>query len=90
MKIHNDLLDLPDEEVEEELKARHKHKLAKEARDVKRQKIVETAQNIGVSVPEELQNQLVQEEITLQQRLINNNKVYLERVQIGEHIKDSI
>ena len=76
MKSHNDLLDLPDEEVEEELKARHENKLLQEARDVK--------QNIGVSVPEELQNQLVKEEITLHHRLMNSNKVYLERVQLSK------
>ena len=39
MKIHKDLLDLPTEEVEEELKARHEQKLVMEAREEKRQEL---------------------------------------------------
>ena len=86
MKIHKDLLDLPDEEVEEELKVRHEKKLVKEAKEEKRQQIVTVAQNLGVSVPEELQDRLVKKEETLHQRLINNKNVYMERVRIGEQI----
>ena len=69
LKIHKDLLDLPTEEVEEELKARHEQKLAREAREEKRQELVTVAQNIGVSVPAELEDKLIKEEETLYQRL---------------------
>ena len=49
-KTHKDLLSLPDEEMKEELRSRHDVQVAQE---VKRQKVVETAQSLGLSVPEE-------------------------------------
>ena len=67
MKIHKDLLDLPDEEVEEELKVRHEKKLVKEEKEEQRQQIVTVAQNLEVSVPDELQDRLVKKEKTLHQ-----------------------
>ena len=86
MKIHKDILTLSDGEIEVELKARHARKFAKEAREEKRQQIVLTASNLNVSIPEELQDRSVEEEVSLRQRLLKNKNVYLERLEIGEEI----
>ena len=83
MKIHKDILTLPDDEIEVELKARQVWKLAKEEREEKRQQIVKTASKLNVSVPEELQDHSLEE---LHQRLLKNKTIYLERVKIGEEI----
>ena len=83
MKIHKDILTLPDNEIEAELKARQVRKLEKEEREEKRQQIVETASKLNVSVPEELQDHSLEE---LHQRLLKNKTIYLERVKIGEEI----
>ena len=83
MKIHKDILTLPDDEIEVELKARQVRKLAKEEREEKRQQIVKTASKLNVSVPEELQDHSLEE---LHQRLLKNKSIYLERVKIGEEI----
>ena len=81
MKRHKDLLSLPDEKIEEELKKRHEEKVEREKQ---RQKIVSIAENLGVSTPEELKGD---DEIgNVELRLINNNKVYLEKVSVGEKI----
>ena len=83
MKIHKDLLSLPDEEIEEELRSRHELQVVQEA---KRQKVVDIAQNLGLSIPEEVKDELIIEKEDVRKRLINNNKVYLERISIGEEI----
>ena len=83
MKIHKDILTLPDDEIEVELKVRQVRKLAKEEREEKRQQIVKTASKLNVSVPEELQDHSLEE---LHQRLLKNKTIYLERVKIGEEI----
>ncbi len=83
MKIHKDILTLPDDEIEVELKARQVRKLAKEEREEKRQQIVKTASKLNVSVPEELKDHSLEE---LHQRLLKNKTIYLERVKIGEEI----
>ena len=82
MKVHTDWMNLSNEEIVQELKVRHEQKLMKIAKEAKRQQIVATASKLNVSVPAELQDRLAVEE-TLYQRLINNNKVYLETVRIG-------
>ena len=47
MKTHEDLLDLPDDQLEDELRARYKNQLAEEEKQQKRQKIADAAKNIG-------------------------------------------
>ena len=49
--IHKDLLDLPEEEIKTELKRRH---VEKAERTEKRQKVITIAENLNVSIPEEL------------------------------------
>ena len=89
MKIHKDLLTLPSDEMEEELKARHARKLARLEKEEKRQKVVATASQLNVSIPPELQDRSFNEEneeLPLHQRLLHNKKLYLERLRIGEEI----
>ena len=50
------------------------------------QKVVDTAKNIGVSVPEEMKDPASTDESDVRKRLVKNNKVYLSRVKVGELI----
>ena len=83
---HKDLLSLPEEEIEIELKSRHEEKVETER---KRQKIVAIAEKLEVSRPEELK---VSDKVNddddedTHQRLIRNNSIYLENVRIGNEI----
>ena len=89
MKIHKDLLTLPSDEMEEELKARHARKLVRLEKEEKRQKVIATASKLDVSIPPELQDcsfNEENEELPLHQRLLHNKKLYLERLRIGEEI----
>ena len=87
MKIHKDLLTLPSDEMEEELKARHARKLVRLEKEEKRQKVIATASKLNVSIPPELQDRSFnKEELPLHQRLLDNKKLYLERLRIGEKI----
>ena len=91
MNIHKDLLTLPSDEMEEELKARHARKLTRQEKEEKRQQIVATASKLNVSVPPELQDRSFkegeeEEELSLHQRLLANKERYLERLRIGEEI----
>ena len=91
MKTHKDLLCLSEEELEEELRSRHENQIAEEEQEQKRQKVVDTAKNIGVSVPEEMQDPASTNEGDVRNRLVKNNKVYLSRVKVGEiYLKNSI
>ena len=86
MKTHKDLTSLPDEELKEELRLRHDAQKAREEIQQKRRKVVDIAKDIGVSVPEEVKDSLSSSDDDVRKRLINNNKVYLERVGLGETI----
>ena len=87
MKIHKDLLSLTSDEMEEELKARHDRKLARDKKEEKRLQIVATASKLNVSVPPELQDcSFKEEELPLHQRLLDNKKRDLERLRFGEEI----
>ena len=85
MKTHKDLLDLSEDELEKELKVRHDVQQEKEE---KRQQVVETAQNLGLSAPDEVKESKVIDKADLRSKLVNLNKVYLERVQYGEEISN--
>ena len=52
---------------------------------VKKQ-IVDVAREIGVSIPEEVKDPELVNENSIRDRLISNNKLYLERVRVGETI----
>ena len=82
-KTEKDLLSLADEEIEQELRSRHEARVAQQA---KRQKVASIAESLGVSIPEELNERQLDVEETLHQQLLNNKKLYLERIAIGEQI----
>ena len=78
VKIHKDLLTLPSDEMEEELKTRHAQKLARIETEEKRQKVVATASQLNVSILPELQDHSFNkenEELPLHQRLLDNKKL---------------
>ena len=79
------MLDLPENQLEEALRARHEIQQEKEE---KRQQVVETAQNLGLSIPDEVKESKVLDKADLRSKLVNLNKVYLERVQYGEEISN--
>ena len=83
MKTHKDLLSLSNEEIEEELRSRQHFKIEQEA---KRRKVIDIASNLGLPVPEEVQDTQLIEKVELKKHLIANNKVYLQKVEIGKEI----
>ena len=85
MKTHKDLLDLSEDELEKELKVRHDVQQEKEE---KRQQVVETAQNLGLSVPDEVKESKVLDKDGLRSKLEKHHKAYLERVLYGEEISN--
>ena len=85
MKTHKDLLDLTDDQLEDELWARH---AIQQEREAKRQRVVETAQNLGFSIPDEVKESQMLDKDDLRSKLENLNKLYLERVQYGEEISN--
>ena len=84
MKTHKDLLSLSEEEVKEELRLRHAVQVEREA---KRQEVVDAAEKLGVSVPDEIKDVIVENE-DLHSQLVKNNDIYLERVRLGKQISD--
>ena len=83
MKTHQDILDLPDDQLEEELRSRHEDELAKE---VKRQRVVNTAKDLGLSVPEEVKESESLDKDDLRELLSRNNHLYLEQIELGKNI----
>ena len=85
VKILKDLLDLPDKQLEEVLQAGHD---IQQERDARRQRVVKTVRNLELSAPEEVQHSKLIDDSCVRQRLINSNKVYLERLRLGETISN--
>ena len=84
--IHKYLLDLPDKQLEEVLQAGHD---IQQERDARRQRVVKTVRNLELSAPEEVQrSKLMNDDSCVRQRLINSNKMYLERLRLGETISN--
>ena len=84
--ILKDLLDLTEEQLEVVLQARYD--IVQQGCEAKRQRIVETVQNLELSAPEEVQHSRLIDDSCVRQRLINSNKVYLERLRLGETISN--
>ena len=84
-QVHKDLLDLPEDQLADELRARHDVQQEKEE---KRQQVVETAQSLGLAIPEEVKKSEAFDKKDLRSKLENLNKVYLERVRYGEEISN--
>ena len=85
VKILKDLLDSTEELLEEVLQAGHD---IQQERDEKRQRVVKTVRNLELSAPEEVQHSRLIDDSCVRQRLINSNKVYLERLRLGETISN--
>ena len=85
--IHKDILELPDDELKEELQIRHK---LQAENDRKRQRVVDTAQNLGVSVPDEVRDSTIVDRGNIRAHLTTLNKIYLEKVDLGEEISNII
>ena len=83
MKTHKDLLDLPKDELEEELRARHDIQQEHEA---KRQRVVETAKSIGVPVPVEIEDLESMDKDNLRELLLKDNQRYLKQIDLGRNI----
>ena len=83
--IHEYLLDLPDKQLEKVLQAGHD---IQQERDARRQRLVETVHDLELSAPEEVQHSKLIDDSCVRQRLINSNKVYLERLRLGETISN--
>ena len=86
VNILRDLLDSTEELLEETLQAGHD---IQQERDEKHQRPVETVHDLKLSAPEEVQrSKLMNDDSCVRQRLINSNKVYLERLRLGETISN--
>ena len=80
------MLDLTEEQLEVMLQARYD--IVQQGCEAKRQRIVETVQNLELSAPEEDQHSKLIDDSCVRQRLINSNKMYLERLRLGETISN--
>ena len=83
MKMHKDLLSLPEEEVKEELRARHATQLEREA---KRQQIEEIARGEGLSIPQEISDTQPLDKENLRENLLRDNQLYVEKIELGKNI----
>ena len=81
--IHKDLLSLPEEEVKEELRARHATQLEREA---KRQRIEEIAAEEGLSIPKEISDTQTLDKENLRENLLRDNQLYMEKIELGKNI----
>ena len=86
MKTHKDLLKLSEEELEEELRTRHQNQLAEAEKQQKRQKVADIAKNIGVPVPEEVEDSESLDKDDLRDLLSRNNRLYLGQIELGKNI----
>ena len=80
-KTHKDLLSLSEEEVKEELHVRHTLEVERTERTTKRQRIQEIAEEEGLVTPKE-----VVVEKTLKEKLLEGNKEYLDKIELGKCI----
>ena len=88
MTTHQDLLSLSEEEVKEELHARHAVMMEREA---KCQRIQELAREEGLPIPEELSQPVIESSIEdLRAQLMKNNQIYLNKIELGKQIADIV
>ena len=77
------MLSLPDEEVKEELRARH---AAQQAREVNQQRIRDIAREERLSIPQEVCDSQSLNKDDLRELLSRNNRHYLEQIELGKNI----
>ena len=80
--IHKDLMSLPEEEVKEELRARH---AAQQEREAKRQRIEEIVEEEGLTIPKEIMDNQPLEEENLRESLLRDNQLYQEKIELGKN-----
>ena len=94
MKTHKDIISLSDDEVREELRARHTSQMYREER---RRQIEEIAHQDGIPIdrdgPDRYWNDVIQPNAAswdtdkdVRERLIKNNKTYKQKLKIGKQI----
>ena len=90
MKVHKDLLDLPDDQLEEELRARHD---IQQEREAKIRKIEKIAKENDLAIPEEIvssKRQSAEETDDVRARCLQNHRLYLEKIQVGKQVASII
>ena len=89
MKVHKDLLDLPDDQLEEELRARHD---IQQEREAKIRKIEKIAKENDLAIPEEIVSSKRQsaEETDVRARCLQNHRLYLEKIELGKQVASII
>ena len=81
-ETHRDILSMSDEDMREEIRARHATQMYREDR---RQKVEEIAYNDGISI--NLPKEFEIEDITnLKEELLQTNEEYLEKIELGHQI----
>ena len=84
MKMHKDLLSLPEEELKEELRIRHTAQLE---REVKRKRIEEIAVEEGLSIPQEV---ITIDKETIRKEILIENQQYNAKIELGRIVADVI
>ena len=89
MNVHKDLLDLPDDQLEEELRARHD---IQQEREAKIRKIEKIAKENDLAIPEEIVSSKRQsaEETDVRARCLQNHRLYLEKIELGKQVASII
>ena len=90
MKVHKDLLDLPDDQLEEELRARHD---IQQEREAKIRKIEKIAKENDLAIPEEIvssKRQSAEETDDVRTRCLQNHRLYLEKIELGKQVASII
>ena len=82
-QTHKKLISMSEDEVREELKARHAIQLEREE---KRQKIEEIAHQEGIPIPKEIVDTPVFDEENLREDLLKDNQLYLDKIELGKKI----
>ena len=87
LNVHKNLLDLAEKEIKNELKRRHNEKVE---RKEKRQKVIAIAENLNVSIPEELLSTGAEDETldreTLCKEIEDENRRYIAKIELGRMI----
>ena len=84
MKIHKELLSMPENEAREEIRVRHAAEIEREA---KRQKFIELALQEGVSIPKEImQASPAFDTGNLEESMLKDNREYLKKIELGMQI----
>ena len=83
MKTHKDLLSLPEEELKEELRARHTVAIE---REVKRKRVEEIAEEEGLSIPQEVTAEETIDKETVRKEMMMENHQYIAKIELGRMI----